>query len=91
MRVLAQIRPSERVHLLIEAGACGQRESIIYPSVGKHRHSPCRASVSNSCYVCCRNLLCVYSKKHIFDVPEEAESKQKANARTLREMTLLLR
>ena len=40
---------------------------------------------------CGRNLLCVYSKKHINDVPESAEMKKKANARTLREMTGLLR
>lgn len=38
-----------------------------------------------------RNLLCVYSKKHIEDVPELAEMKKKANARTLKEMALLLR
>lgn len=38
-----------------------------------------------------RNLLCVYSKKHIDDVPELAEMKKKANARTLKEMALLLR
>ncbi|KAH9321312.1 hypothetical protein KI387_015951, partial [Taxus chinensis] len=38
-----------------------------------------------------RNLLCVYSKKHINDVPELAEMKRKANTRTLKEMALLLR
>ncbi|CAL1376129.1 unnamed protein product [Linum trigynum] len=38
-----------------------------------------------------RNLICVYSKKHMFDVPELAEMKQKANIRSLKEMALLLR
>ncbi|KAL2619871.1 hypothetical protein R1flu_000076 [Riccia fluitans] len=38
-----------------------------------------------------RNLLCVYSKKHINDVPELAEMKRRANTRTLREMTALLK
>ena len=38
-----------------------------------------------------RNLLCVYSKKHINDVPDLAEMKTKANARTLMQMTMLLR
>lgn len=38
-----------------------------------------------------RNLLCVYSKKHIHDVPDLAEMKIKANAKTLRQMTILLR
>ncbi|KAH7514894.1 hypothetical protein FEM48_Zijuj11G0138700 [Ziziphus jujuba var. spinosa] len=38
-----------------------------------------------------RNLVCVYSKKHMFDVPELAEMKRKANTRSLKEMALLLR
>lgn len=38
-----------------------------------------------------RNLLCVYSKKHIYDVPELADMKQRANTRTLKEMTALLK
>ncbi|XP_058191542.1 glycerol-3-phosphate acyltransferase, chloroplastic [Rhododendron vialii] len=38
-----------------------------------------------------RNLLCVYSKKHMNDVPELAEMKRKANTRSLKEMALLLR
>ncbi|KAL3681948.1 hypothetical protein R1sor_024904 [Riccia sorocarpa] len=38
-----------------------------------------------------RNLLCVYSKKHIDDVPELTEMKRRANTRTLREMTALLK
>ncbi|XP_022159428.1 glycerol-3-phosphate acyltransferase, chloroplastic [Momordica charantia] len=38
-----------------------------------------------------RNLICVYSKKHMFDVPELAEMKRKANTRSLKEMALLLR
>ncbi|KAI8530564.1 hypothetical protein RHMOL_Rhmol11G0069600 [Rhododendron molle] len=37
-----------------------------------------------------RNLLCVYSKKHMNDVPELAEMKRKANTRSLKEMALLL-
>nr|GEX74494.1 glycerol-3-phosphate acyltransferase, chloroplastic [Tanacetum cinerariifolium] len=38
-----------------------------------------------------RNLLCVYSKKHMNDVLELAKMKWMANTRTLKEMALLLR
>ncbi|XP_004300201.1 PREDICTED: glycerol-3-phosphate acyltransferase, chloroplastic isoform X2 [Fragaria vesca subsp. vesca] len=38
-----------------------------------------------------RNLICVYSKKHMNDVPELAEMKRKANTRSLKEMAMLLR
>ncbi|KAG6636253.1 hypothetical protein I3843_11G097500 [Carya illinoinensis] len=38
-----------------------------------------------------RNLICVYSKKHMNDVPEFVEMKRKANTRSLKEMALLLR
>lgn len=38
-----------------------------------------------------RNLLCVYSKKHMNDVPELAEMKKRANTRSLKEMARLLR
>ncbi|THG11522.1 hypothetical protein TEA_017505 [Camellia sinensis var. sinensis] len=38
-----------------------------------------------------RNLLCVYSKKHMYDVPELAEMKKRSNTRSLKEMALLLR
>ncbi|KAM1787342.1 hypothetical protein ACFX13_038230 [Malus domestica] len=38
-----------------------------------------------------RNLICVYSKKHMNDVPELADMKRKANTRSLKEMAVLLR
>ncbi|XP_071737435.1 glycerol-3-phosphate acyltransferase, chloroplastic [Rutidosis leptorrhynchoides] len=38
-----------------------------------------------------RNLLCVYSKKHMNDVPELADMKRRANTRSLKEMAMLLR
>ncbi|XP_030533711.2 glycerol-3-phosphate acyltransferase ATS12, chloroplastic [Rhodamnia argentea] len=38
-----------------------------------------------------RNLICVYSKKHMFDVPELVEMKRRSNTRSLKEMALLLR
>ncbi|CAN0842847.1 Glycerol-3-phosphate acyltransferase, chloroplastic [Linum grandiflorum] len=38
-----------------------------------------------------RNLFCVYSKKHMLDVPELVEMKKKANIRSLKEMAMLLR
>lgn len=38
-----------------------------------------------------RNLLCVYSKKHMNDIPELVEMKKRANNRSLKEMALLLR
>ncbi|KAK4788426.1 hypothetical protein SAY86_019745 [Trapa natans] len=38
-----------------------------------------------------RNLICVYSKKHMFDVPELTEMRRRANTRSLKEMAVLLR
>ncbi|KAJ9537015.1 hypothetical protein OSB04_029748 [Centaurea solstitialis] len=38
-----------------------------------------------------RNLLCVYSKKHMNDDPELADMKKRSNTRSLKEMALLLR
>ncbi|XP_058082024.1 uncharacterized protein LOC131230220 [Magnolia sinica] len=38
-----------------------------------------------------RNIVCVYSKKHMHDIPELAEMKKKANTLSLKEMALLLR
>lgn len=42
---------------------------------------------------CCisRNLLCVYSKKHMDDDPKLVEMKKRANTRSLKEMAKLLR
>ncbi|CAJ2647151.1 unnamed protein product [Trifolium pratense] len=38
-----------------------------------------------------RNLICVYSKKHMLDDPALVEMKRKANTRSLKEMATLLR
>ncbi|KAL5550842.1 hypothetical protein UlMin_001018 [Ulmus minor] len=38
-----------------------------------------------------KNLICVYSKKNMNDVPELVEMKRKAHTRSLKEMALLLR
>ncbi|KAF8689230.1 hypothetical protein HU200_042018 [Digitaria exilis] len=38
-----------------------------------------------------RNLICVYSKKHLNDYPELIEMKRRSNTRSLKEMALLLR
>ncbi|KAK3026702.1 hypothetical protein RJ639_041549 [Escallonia herrerae] len=38
-----------------------------------------------------RNLLCVYSKKHMNDDPELVEMKRRSNTKSLKEMALLLR
>ncbi|XP_068634237.1 glycerol-3-phosphate acyltransferase ATS12, chloroplastic-like isoform X2 [Aristolochia californica] len=38
-----------------------------------------------------RNLICVYSKKHMYDNPKLTEMKTRANTRSLKEMALLLR
>ncbi|KAF2308744.1 hypothetical protein GH714_015448 [Hevea brasiliensis] len=38
-----------------------------------------------------RNLICVYSKKHMYDDPELTEMKKKANIRSLKEMAVILR
>lgn len=53
----------------------------------------CLFIVNNLHNVCdgCRNLICVYSKKHMYDVPELAETKKRANLQSLKEMGLLLR
>ncbi|KAK9144241.1 hypothetical protein Sjap_004144 [Stephania japonica] len=38
-----------------------------------------------------RNLICVYSKKHMYDSPEQIEMKRRSNTRSLKEMATLLR
>lgn len=38
-----------------------------------------------------RNLICVYSEKHIYGDPELVDMKRKANTRSLKEMALRLR
>lgn len=38
-----------------------------------------------------RNLICVYSKKHMNDDPELVDMKRKANTRSLKEMATMLR
>ncbi|XP_058069789.1 glycerol-3-phosphate acyltransferase ATS11, chloroplastic-like [Magnolia sinica] len=38
-----------------------------------------------------RNLVCVYSKKHMHDILELAEMKKKANTLSLKEMALLFK
>lgn len=38
-----------------------------------------------------RNLVCVYSKKHMNDIPELVDMKRRANTRSLKEMAMLLR
>ncbi|MQM11659.1 hypothetical protein Taro_044568 [Colocasia esculenta] len=38
-----------------------------------------------------RNLVCVFSKKRMYDIPELAEMKRRSNTRSLKEMALLLR
>ncbi|XP_057992434.1 glycerol-3-phosphate acyltransferase, chloroplastic-like, partial [Hevea brasiliensis] len=38
-----------------------------------------------------RNLICVYSKKHMGDVPELTEMKKRANIQSLKEMAVILR
>ncbi|KAI5656364.1 hypothetical protein M9H77_25157 [Catharanthus roseus] len=38
-----------------------------------------------------RNLICVYSKKHMYDDPELVEMKRRANTKSLKEMALLFR
>ncbi|MED6205947.1 hypothetical protein PIB30_022393 [Stylosanthes scabra] len=38
-----------------------------------------------------RNLICVYSKKHMLDDPSKLEMKKSANTRSLKEMAVLLR
>ncbi|PIN10631.1 Glycerol-3-phosphate 1-O-acyltransferase [Handroanthus impetiginosus] len=38
-----------------------------------------------------RNLLCVYSKKHMYDDPELVDMKKRANTKSLKELAMLLR
>eukprot|EP00252_Welwitschia_mirabilis_P025796 TRINITY_DN8206_c0_g1_i1.p1 TRINITY_DN8206_c0_g1~~TRINITY_DN8206_c0_g1_i1.p1 ORF type:complete len:326 (+),score=53.72 TRINITY_DN8206_c0_g1_i1:207-1184(+) len=74
------------ISLLLEKSNPLIAEGIIYVAGDRVVHDPICKPFSMG-----RNLLCVYSKKHINDEPELADMKKKANARTLKEMAILLR
>ncbi|GAV84421.1 Acyltransferase domain-containing protein [Cephalotus follicularis] len=74
------------IALLLEATNQHIAEKIIYVAGDRVLTDPLCKPFSMG-----RNLICVYSKKHMLDVPELAEMKRKANTRSLKEMALLLR
>nr|XP_043627898.1 glycerol-3-phosphate acyltransferase, chloroplastic [Erigeron canadensis] len=74
------------IALLLERTNPRISESIIYVAGDRVITDPLCKPFSMG-----RNLLCVYSKKHMNDVPELADMKRRANTRTLKEMALLLR
>ncbi|KAI3804515.1 hypothetical protein L1987_26117 [Smallanthus sonchifolius] len=74
------------IALLLETTNPHISESIIYVAGDRVITDPLCKPFSMG-----RNLLCVYSKKHMNDVPELADMKRRANTRSLKEMALLLR
>ncbi|WMV43336.1 hypothetical protein MTR67_036721 [Solanum verrucosum] len=74
------------IALLIESKLPDIAENIIYVAGDRVITDPLCKPFSMG-----RNLLCVYSKKHMNDDPELAEMKKRANTRSLKEMALLLR
>ncbi|GKA91980.1 glycerol-3-phosphate acyltransferase, chloroplastic [Tanacetum coccineum] len=74
------------IALLLETTNPYISESIIYVAGDRVITDPLCKPFSMG-----RNLLCVYSKKHMNDVPELADMKRRANTRSLKEMALLLR
>ncbi|XP_024030498.1 glycerol-3-phosphate acyltransferase, chloroplastic isoform X2 [Morus notabilis] len=74
------------IALLLEATNPHLAENMIYIAGDRVLTDPLCKPFSMG-----RNLICVYSKKHMFDVPEFVEMKRRANTRSLKEMAVLLR
>ncbi|KAB1216102.1 Glycerol-3-phosphate acyltransferase, chloroplastic [Morella rubra] len=74
------------IALLLEATNAHIAESLTYVAGDRVLIDPLCKPFSMG-----RNLICVYSKKHMHDVPALVEMKRKANARSLKELALLLR
>ncbi|XP_047314498.1 glycerol-3-phosphate acyltransferase, chloroplastic-like [Impatiens glandulifera] len=74
------------IALLLEATNPYIAENLIYVAGDRVITDPLSKPFSMG-----RNLLCVYSKKHMNDVPELADMKKKANTKSLKEMAVLLR
>ncbi|GAQ86900.1 Glycerol-3-Phosphate Acyltransferase [Klebsormidium nitens] len=74
------------IALLLEHSHPFLAENLTYVAGDRVVHDPFAKPFSMG-----RNLLCVYSKKHINDVPELAAEKTKANRRTLVEMARLFK
>lgn len=74
------------IALLLEATHPYIAENLIYVAGDRVITDPLSKPFSMG-----RNLLCVYSKKHMHDVPELADMKKKANTKSLKEMAVLLR
>ncbi|KAJ0051420.1 hypothetical protein Pint_03513 [Pistacia integerrima] len=74
------------IALLLESANTRIAENLIYVAGDRVLTDPLCKPFSMG-----RNLICVYSKKHMLDAPELIEMKRKANTRSLKEMALLLR
>nr|XP_025651245.1 glycerol-3-phosphate acyltransferase, chloroplastic-like isoform X2 [Arachis hypogaea]XP_025697898.1 glycerol-3-phosphate acyltransferase, chloroplastic-like isoform X2 [Arachis hypogaea] len=74
------------IALLIEKKAPHLAENMIYVAGDRVVTDPLCKPFSIG-----RNLICVYSKKHMLDDPSQIEMKKKANTRSLKEMAVLLR
>ncbi|CAN4128117.1 unnamed protein product [Withania somnifera] len=74
------------IALLLESKHPDIAENIIYVAGDRVITDPLCKPFSMG-----RNLLCVYSKKHMNDDPVLADMKKRANTRSLKEMALLLR
>lgn len=74
------------IALLLETSSPHIAENLIYVAGDRVVTDPLCKPFSMG-----RNLICVYSKKHMNDDPEHSEEKRKANIRSLKEMALLLR
>ncbi|XP_020978420.1 glycerol-3-phosphate acyltransferase, chloroplastic isoform X2 [Arachis ipaensis] len=74
------------IALLIEKKAPHLAENMIYVAGDRVVTDPMCKPFSIG-----RNLICVYSKKHMLDDPSQIEMKKKANTRSLKEMAVLLR
>ncbi|XAR54771.1 Glycerol-3-phosphate 1-O-acyltransferase [Bertholletia excelsa] len=74
------------IALLLEATHPQFAENMIYVAGDRVVNDPLCKPFSMG-----RNLLCVYSKRHINDIPEHAEMKLRANTKSIKELILLLR
>ncbi|XP_042007512.1 glycerol-3-phosphate acyltransferase, chloroplastic-like isoform X2 [Salvia splendens] len=74
------------IALLLESTSSFIAENLIYVAGDRVITDPLSKPFSMG-----RNLLCVYSKKHMSDDPKLIDMKRRANTKSLKEMALLLR
>ncbi|KAH9735421.1 glycerol-3-phosphate acyltransferase [Citrus sinensis] len=80
------------IALLLESTNPHVAENLTYIAGDRVITDPlCKPFMQISNFISSTNLICVYSKKHMLDVPELIEMIRKSNTRSLKEMALLLR